>query len=66
LYRGRIVLMGEAVHDHGAITMTGLREEHFVPVQQWCQQTECGVRMAFNIFHFDTEEEVTAFLLKWS
>lgn len=64
-YNNRIVLTAEAVHDHGAVTMTGLREEHLVPVQQWCEQTGCGVRMAFNIFHFDTEQEVTAFLLKW-
>ena len=57
--------MAQAVHDHGAITPTGLREEHLIPVQQWCEESRCGRRMAFDQFYFKNEGEVTAFLLRW-
>ena len=62
---GKIILMAEAVHSHGAITPTGLREEHLDPVQRWCEENKCGKRMAFHIFHFKTEKELAVFLLKW-
>jgi hypothetical protein len=63
---GKIILMAEGLHDHGAITPTGLREEHLDPVQEWCEENKCGRRVAFHMFHFNTEKEVTAFLLRWS
>jgi hypothetical protein len=53
-------------HDTGAITPTGLREEHLIPVQQWSEKFHCGRRMSFDLWQFDTEEERSMFLLRWS
>lgn len=53
-------------HDNGAVSPTGLREDHLLPVQEWCEQTRCGKRIAFDMFTFKTEEEMTTFLLRWS
>ena len=53
-------------HDNGAITPTGLREEMLIPVQEWTVQHNCGQRMSFDLWRFDTELQVTAFLLRWT
>ena len=34
-------------------------------VGAWCQENNCGQRMSFDQFRFRTEEQVTAFLLRW-
>lgn len=52
-------------HDNGAITPTGLREADLIPVQEWCEQNKCGTRMSFDLWRFNTEAEITTFLLKW-
>lgn len=35
-------------------------------VQLWCQENKCGRRMSYDMWQFDTNEQVTAFLLKWA
>ena len=52
-------------YDHGAITATGLREEHLIPVQQWCEENHCGERISFDMWKFKHKQDLTAFLLKW-
>ena len=52
-------------HDNGAITPTGLREEHLVPVQAWCVENQCGIRTSFDMFRFRDEKEMSMFLLRW-
>ena len=61
-----IWLRVQAHHPNGAITPTGLREEHLIPVQKWCEQNDCGRRMSFDLWQFNDEQQVTAFLLRWS
>jgi hypothetical protein len=44
-----------------------LNESIMDPVQQWCWNTMPTVRRtAFNSFRFEREEDITAFLLRWS
>jgi hypothetical protein len=35
-------------------------------IQVWCEQNDCGRRIAFDLVKFRTEEEITVFLLRWS
>lgn len=45
----------------------GLYQEGYLKsVQKWCEENNCGTRMAFDMFHFETEEEMVTFLLRWS
>ena len=60
------VLYANCAYDHGAVTPTGLREEFLEPVQKWCEENKCGVRISFDMFRFKTREEMTMFLLRWS
>jgi len=44
-----------------------LNEALMDPIQHWCWNTMPTVRRtAFDTFRFDREEDITAFLLKWS
>ena len=44
-----------------------LNEAVMDPIQHWCWETMPTVqRTAFNTFRFRREEDITAFLLKWS
>ena len=61
----RCTLQALMHYDHDAVTPTGLREEHLIPVQDWCVEHNCGVRTSFDMFKFRNKKEVTAFLLKW-
>jgi len=56
----------QLAHEHGAVTPTGLREHMLMPAQEWCQEHNCGRRMSFDLWQFDTEEEMMTFLLRWS
>jgi hypothetical protein len=60
-----IVLIANTVSDYSNPGM-GLNEEDMVPVQQWCDEHECGLRISFDMFRFKNEAEVVAFLLRWS
>ena len=42
-----------------------LNEETIDPVQAWCEQTNCGVRISFDMFKFKNEKQKTMFLLRW-
>lgn len=53
-------------YEHGAVTVTGLNESHLVPVQQWCQENDCGKRISYDTFVFRNLTEMSVFLLKWS
>jgi len=44
----------------------GLREEDMDPVQAWCEECGCGVRMSFNVWLFKNEKQITMFLIRWS
>jgi hypothetical protein len=59
-------LVARIHYEHGAITATGLREEHIEPVATWCRETHCGVRTSFDQFRFRNEQEIAMFLLRWS
>lgn len=60
-----LTLYARMAYEHGAITPTGLREDHLVPVQEWCEENRCGVRTSFDMFKFKNEKEMSIFLLKW-
>lgn len=60
-----LVLIAYMKYDHGAVTPTGLSEEHLVPVQEWSEANNCGRRISFDMWKFRNKKEITAFLLKW-
>jgi hypothetical protein len=60
-----LVLYAQLEYTHGAVTQTGLREEDLIPVQEWCETCNCGVRISFDMFKFKTRSEITAFRLVW-
>jgi hypothetical protein len=41
-------------------------EQQLNEVQKWCENNQCGTRMSFDQFVFQTEKELSLFLLKWS
>jgi hypothetical protein len=61
-----LYLCARMAYEHGAVTPTGLRDEHLEPVAAWCQENRCGVRTAFDQFRFRNEQEIAMFLLRWS
>jgi hypothetical protein len=63
---GGLWLRVQLGYEHGAVTPTGLSEHMLIPVQEWCQENNCGRRMSFDLWQFRDQEEVTAFLLKWT
>jgi hypothetical protein len=44
----------------------GLREDDMDPVQAWCEQSNCGKRISFNIWQFKSRKHMTMFLIRWS
>jgi hypothetical protein len=60
-----ITLECEMRYSHGAITMTGMREEMMVEIADWCNKNNCGRRMSYNQFQFKNKKSVTMFLLRW-
>ena len=44
----------------------GLKESDMDPIQKWCQDSNCGLRISFDIFQFANDKHVTMFLLRWS
>ena len=46
--------------------MYGFKEEDMDPIQQWCQESNCGKRISFDMFQFKNDKQITMFLLRWS
>jgi hypothetical protein len=44
----------------------GLRESDMDPIQQWCKDSNCGKRISFDMFQFNSDKQITMFLLRWS
>lgn len=44
----------------------GVSEKHMDPIQEWCEQNNCGIRTSFDTFKFKNKSEITMFLLRWS
>ena len=45
----------------------GLKEEADMdPIQKWCQDSNCGKRISFDMFQFSNDKQITMFLLRWS
>jgi len=53
-------------HNPEVFTPTGLRDEHLDPVLVWCRDNNCGYRTSYNHFAFDTDKQMTLFLLRWA
>lgn len=43
----------------------GINEQDIDPIQQWCEEHNCGKRTSFDTFQFKTKKEKTMFLLRW-
>lgn len=43
----------------------GINEKDIDPIQQWCQEHNCGTRISFDMFKFKNKKEMTIFLLRW-
>ena len=44
----------------------GLKESDMDPIQKWCQESNCGERISFDLFQFTSDKQITMFLLRWS
>jgi hypothetical protein len=40
-------------------------EQTLDPIQAWCEETNCGVRISFDMFRFKNQAQKTMFLLRW-
>ena len=43
----------------------GLAERDIDPIQQWCEEHNCGRRTSFDTFRFRNQKEKMMFLLRW-
>jgi hypothetical protein len=43
----------------------GVNETDMDPIQQWCEDHNCGRRVSFDTFQFKNKKQITMFLLKW-
>ncbi len=62
--RNRDDLLLSALHE--VRWSSGLKESDIDPIQEWCNEANCGKRVSFNTFKFRNEEEITMFLMRWS
>lgn len=44
----------------------GINEKDIDPIQQWCEEHNCGRRTSFDTFQFKNKSQITMFLLRWS
>jgi len=44
---------------------TGISESDMDPIQKWCEEHNCGIRISFDTFQFKNKKEMTMFLLRW-
>jgi hypothetical protein len=45
---------------------SGLRESDMDPIQEWTDECNCGTRLSFNVWKFESEKQITMFLIRWS
>jgi hypothetical protein len=43
-----------------------LTDDFMDEVQEWTKQTNCGLRMSFDMFKFKNKKHMTMFLLRWA
>jgi hypothetical protein len=43
----------------------GINETDIDPIQEWCEQHNCGKRISFDMIKFKNKKEITMFLLRW-
>lgn len=43
----------------------GINEADMDPIQQWCEEHNCGTRTSFDMIKFKNKKEMTMFLLRW-
>jgi hypothetical protein len=43
----------------------GISESDMDPIQQWCEEHNCGTRTSFDTFRFRNKAQMTMFLLRW-
>jgi hypothetical protein len=43
----------------------GINEQDMDPIQQWCNEHNCGKRISFDTFQFKSKAQITMFLLRW-
>ena len=41
-------------------------EEELKKIQEWCEINQCGIRMSYDQFVFNSEKDLSMFMLKWS
>ena len=44
----------------------GLNESDMDPIQAWTTECNCGTRMSFNVWKFESKKQITMFMLRWS
>jgi len=44
----------------------GITDEDMKTIHEWSKQIGCGYRISFDTWQFETQLEITMFLLKWS
>ena len=42
-----------------------LQESDIDPIQEWCQEHNCGIRTSFDTFKFRNKKQITMFMLRW-
>ena len=42
-----------------------ITEETALFINDWCKETQCGIRTEFMVWRFNTEQEFLMFVLKW-
>ena len=59
------------LYENGAFTPTGMRSYHTDPVEQWCNEQNCGKFLQredpkwWCHVGFENEEQLAFFLLRW-
>ena len=41
-------------------------EMQLIEIQTWCEENQCGIRMSYDQFVFNNEQELSMFMLRWS
>lgn len=62
------VFSGEILYnlDGPAHQMESITESQAQDIQDWCEQTQCGTRMSYDMWRFRDKQQLTLFLLRWT